>query len=90
MSRQHWIDSGDLFPCPNPPHEFDVGRITGQWQWAKDAWSVVDSKGDLLTYAFAANSLRTPDGLKAYTVVLWRLKVLWAVVPQPKEQSNGN
>lgn len=70
--RKHF----DLKPCPNPRHEFQVGKLFGEWVWAADCWaSLVD--GRLKSYALSAHSLKSESGQKAYVLIIWRLKIIW-------------
>lgn len=76
MSRQHFEAMGRLYPCPNPPHEFSLGRLIGQWQWAKESWGHIDDSGNLVTVFAGITVVETPDGLNLLMITLWKLCVM--------------
>ena len=76
MSRQYFTDAGKLFPCPNPPHEFSVGRLLGQWRWAKESWSHMNDAGNLVTTWIGITRTETPDGVWLVSITIWKLCVI--------------
>lgn len=76
MSREHFEAVGKLYPCPNPRHEFSIGRMIGQWQWAKEAWSHMNDTGNLVTTWLGVSKTETPDGLCLVSVTIWKLCVI--------------
>jgi hypothetical protein len=70
--RKHF----DLKPCPNPHHVFSLGNLIGEWVWAEDHWSQL--QGDTLqTFLFSAHSIKNTNGTVAYSIVIWKLKLVW-------------
>lgn len=87
--RKAWKERGELYPCPNPSHPFQIGRLMGQWQWANDCWSSVSATGVMSNYGLCFCTLNTLNGVKVYKIIVWRLSVLLAFAnakPQPGEQ----
>lgn len=76
MSRQHFEATGKLYQCPNPRHDFSVGRLTGQWRWAKESWCHMNDSGNLVTTFAGISTTERPDGLKLMTLTLWKLCVM--------------
>ena len=79
MSRQHFEATGKLSPCPNPRHEFSVGRLIWQWRWAKESWCHMNDRGNLVTTFAGITTTETPEGLKLLTLTLWRLCVMFGL-----------
>ena len=73
--RKHF----DLKPCPNAPHEFEIGRLIGEWIWAEDCWSQL-TQGRLQTFHFSLQRLDSVDGQRAYSLVIWKLKIIWGIL----------
>ena len=81
MSRQHFEATGQLFPCPNPAHEFSVGRLIGSWQWAKTAWSHMNDSGHLVTTWLGLSRTETPDGLALITITVGKFCLMVGLAP---------
>ena len=77
VARVLWKAKGKLYPCPNPTHDFQIGRLMGQWTWAKDSWSEVNSNGNLQTNFIRIGYLETLEGLKGYNMILWKLNIIF-------------
>lgn len=69
----------DLKKCPNPSHEFKIGKLMGEWIWAEECWSQLQG-GKLQTFFFSFHKIETTDNLKAYSVVIWKLKIIWGFI----------
>jgi hypothetical protein len=82
MNREYWQARGELYPCPNPAHDFRIGRWIVRWQLAQDAWSTVSYSGNLLTHRLKWARVESPEGLVFTEVVVGRLMVLWARAPE--------
>ena len=73
--RKHF----DLKPCPNPSHSFSIGSLIGKWIWAEDCWSQL-AQGRLQTFYFTLHRIDSATGTRAYSLVLWKLKIIWGWV----------
>lgn len=73
--RKHF----DINPTTSPRHEFNLGRLTGEWIWAKTNWCSL-AQGRMNTYYFSIHKIQTFDNLKAYSIVIWKLKIIWSIV----------
>jgi hypothetical protein len=80
VARVLWKAKGKLYPCPNPPHDFQVGRLMGQWTWAEDCWSEVSSNGHLHNIYFRCCSIETLSGLKSYSLTVWKLNIIIGIL----------
>lgn len=78
-AREEFEKQGKLYPCPNPSHPFRVGRLIGQWRWAKDCWSTLSESGTLHNHFLVIDSVDTVDGLKAYQLVIWKFSLMVGV-----------
>ena len=68
----------DLKPCKNPPHAFRIWRLLGEWIWAGDCWSQLVGQ-HLQTMHVSFHSICCVNGTKAYSIVIWRLKIIWGI-----------
>ena len=75
--KKPWVDSGELYPSPNKPIDFEFGKLLIQIHFAKDAWSTIDSSGYMQTYALSINSVKTKDNIKFWSVVIWKMKIVF-------------
>ena len=69
----------DIHPCPNPIHEFEYGRLIGQWQMAQEYWSqlVGETRQDIW---FSVYRLKSIEGLVGHCVVIWKFKLIFGFV----------
>lgn len=68
-----------LKKCPNPAHDFSFFKVIGEWVWAEDYWSqIVDQR--LQTFYFSFHSIDSVSGTGAYSIVIWKLKVIWGIL----------
>lgn len=79
LGRKYFETAGKLYPCPNPPHEFELGRIIGQWRWAKDSWGDTNNSGNLVTTWLGISKIENPDGLCLVSVVIWKLLFMFGL-----------
>lgn len=77
--KRQWQERGDLFDCPNPPHEFSIGPLIGQWRWASSCWSSISVTGTMANYGLCLCTINTLDGHRAYKLVIWRLSVIFGM-----------
>lgn len=77
--QRQWRERGDLFDCPNPPHDFEIGPWAGQWRWASSCWSSISVTGTMANYGLCFCTIKTLEGHQAYKVVIWRLSVIWGL-----------
>ena len=75
--KKPWVDKGELYPSPNKPIDFELGKLLIQIHFAKDAWSTIDSSGYMQTYALSINSVKTKDNIKFWSVVIWKMKIVF-------------
>ena len=73
--RKHF----DLKQCPNPSHPFSIGSMIGEWVWAEDCWSQLVGER-MQTYYLTYYKIDSVEGTRAYSLVVWRLKVIWGFV----------
>lgn len=69
----------DLKKCMNPPHEFKIGNLIGEWQWANDKWSQLI--GDKLQTSWL--SFHTTTNLNSTTIycfTFWKLKLVIGIL----------
>jgi hypothetical protein len=76
-ARQQFEQQGKLYPCPNKEHRFKLWRVVGQWQWAQDRWSTLTDAGVLQNDFLRIGAIETTDGIKAYSVVVWKLSLMF-------------
>lgn len=69
----------DLRPCTNKAQPFKIRNLIGEWQWANDHWSQLVGER-LQTLYLSFHSIKTTTGLVAYSITLWKLKVIWGFV----------
>jgi hypothetical protein len=68
-----------LKACPNPHHSFQFWNLIGEWIWAEDCWSqIIDQR--MNTYYFSFHSIDSVSGTKAYSIVVWKLKIIWGLL----------
>jgi len=79
MSREYFKSLGKLYECPNPSHEFVIGRLVGSWRWAKESWCDINDRGYLVTTFIGITTTETPNGLKLITITLWKLCILLGI-----------
>lgn len=79
-AREEWKARGKLYSCPNPTHDFEVGRLMGQWTMADDCWSTVTGDGNLRNDFFKIGTVHTLDGYKGYQLILWKFNIIFGVV----------
>lgn len=78
-ARAAFVKAGRLTQCPNPPHDFTVGRLMGSWRWGADnCWSSLSDDGHLTNYGLHLGTVETPDGLKAFRFMLGRFSFIAA------------
>ena len=70
--RKHF----DLKPCPNYPHEFNFLSMTGEWVWAEDCWAQIVGQR-MQTLHFSFHTIKSVEGTVAYSLVVWKLKIIW-------------
>jgi len=84
--RQQWKDRGKLYPCANRVHEFKIGRLIGEWQWAQDCWSEVSANGSMHNYALGIYSVNWLSGLRAWKVIIWKLSIIFGFLAKEKTE----
>lgn len=65
-----------LVPCLNPEHSFKLKNLIGAWRIARESWAVLQD-GRLNKIYLSFHSIESVDGFTAYSIVVWRLKVIW-------------
>lgn len=80
--REIFEADGRLSKCPNPPHDFQIGRVVGSWSWAKDAWSTLSDTGFMHTDYVSVGRTEAVDGTRWAYIVVWKLSVFVAVVKE--------
>lgn len=78
--REIFEAKGLLTPCPNAPHSFRLLGFLGEWQLAADCWSSLSDHGVLTDHFLSLGRIRDVDGLTAYKLILWKLKIQIAKV----------
>lgn len=73
--REIFEKRGELYPCSNPAHDFQFGRVMVRWAWAESSWSDLSDRGTLATNFLSIGVVETTDGLKAYKFCCWKLLV---------------
>lgn len=79
MTRDELRTHFDLKPCPNPKHLFKVGRLMGEWRWARDAWSQLVGE-TMQTLHLALHTTHAVDGTTIHSITIWKLKVIWGIL----------
>jgi hypothetical protein len=74
--RDQWKLRGKLYPCPNPSHDFKIGKLVGQWTMAEDCWSIVTSTGNMHNYLIGIHTIEWLTGEKAFSITIWKLKII--------------
>lgn len=69
----------DIHPCPNPPHEFRIGKLIGEWQIAQDHWSFLlgddsDPKSSCMDCWFHVGRHKRLQ-ITLYNVIIYKLKI---------------
>jgi hypothetical protein len=77
--RQHF----DIKPHTGKRHEFTLGRLMGEWAWSNTSWSSL-AQGRMNTYYLSYQKIQTFDNIKAYTIVIWKLKIIWSILNKGK------
>lgn len=77
--RQAWKKQGGLTDCPNPAHQFKIGRLIGQWRWAADCWSTVTADGHMHNYGLCVCTVNTLDGYRVFKIIVGKLSVMLGV-----------
>lgn len=80
-AREVFEASGRLTKCPNPPHEFQMGRIIGEWRIAATCWSTLTDGGKLHHDALRVGLIEDTKGQKIFALVVWRFSLLIGVLP---------
>jgi hypothetical protein len=79
MNNQELRTHFDLKKCPNKPHNFEIGKLFGNWVWAEDNWSTL--VGDKLnTHYFSLHKIKSVDNIVAYSIVILKLKIIWTFI----------
>lgn len=81
-ARQYFVDKGYLTKSPHPSHKFDIGRLIGEWQMAKDSWVHLDDSGKIHHHIFTVEIQETTDNLRLLNIVIWRLKIVMGLLPK--------
>jgi hypothetical protein len=68
-----------LKPCPNPSHPFTIGSLMGEWIWAEDFWAQLVGE-HMQTLHFCFSTTENQNGTKLYSIVIWKLKVIWSFI----------
>lgn len=76
MTESELRNHFDLKPCLSPSHSFSLGKLIGEWVWAKDCWSQL-SQDRLQTFYFSFHRVDSVGGTRAYSLVIWKLKIIW-------------
>jgi len=79
-TREFWASKGKLYPRPNHPHDFKIGRIMGYWQWADDCWSYIDSSGSMQNFLFHVGTVENKNGTKVYKLILWKFILMIGLI----------
>lgn len=80
MNHAELKEHFDVKPCPNKEHFFEIGRLLGSWQIAEDNWSVVlEHSQTMRTEIISFVSVQSVDGIKFYSLTLFKLKILWGI-----------
>lgn len=74
--REHFESIGRLYKCPNPSHDFELGRVIGTWHWASECWSDLTERGTLVTHLFDVGTIESVSGGKGVRIVIWRFMLL--------------
>ena len=74
MTEQELKAHYGIKPCPNKSHDFDIGRLLMSFTWAEDYWSYLVGKNEQRPF-IAFNRIKNPEGLKIYTIVVFKLLV---------------
>ena len=82
-TRERFRAKGDLWPCPNKAHDFKIGKLIGQWQWAADCWSDVTEgvdgeAGKLVNYGLFIGTITSIEDRVAYKIVVWKFRLIFA------------
>lgn len=69
----------DVHPCPNPPHEFKIGNLMGEWQIAQDCWSYLlgdntDSRSTCVDCWVHIGKHKRLQ-ITCYNVIIYKLKI---------------
>ncbi len=87
--RQQWKERGELFDCPNPSHFFKIGRLAVQWRWAADCWSTLTVNGYMHNHALSVCTVNTLGGARTYKVIIWKLSVMFGLIPAAAMAGEG-
>jgi len=77
--KEQWRAKGEMTNSPNSPHEFQIGRLLVQWQFAKDSWASVNEEGILYEYIFLFCRVKTLSGVCARKLVVGRFSLLFGL-----------
>ena len=77
--REHY----GITDCPNPRHDFSIGRLVGVWQMASDYWCVLDGSMRR-NYVFHIGSVDDTGGSRIYQIYLWKLSIQFGIKDKAK------
>jgi|ERR1035437_2227226 hypothetical protein len=82
-TRERFRAKGDLWNCTNPAHDFQLGKLMGQWQWANECWSEIteglDGKeGKMLNFGLCLGKVIGIDDRYFYKIIIWRFRLIFA------------
>lgn len=78
----HFESNGKLFSCPNPAHVFSLGRIVGQFRWASEAWTTLNSRGHLQTHWLQIGKSEDMRGTVIYRVIIGKASLIFGFAPR--------
>lgn len=88
-AMEHFESNRKLFPCPNPPHSFRLGRLIWQFRWASEAWTNLSSRGHLQTHWLKVGKSENIEGTVIYTVIVGKASIIFGFVPRDEAGPNA-
>ena len=81
MNHAELKEHFDVKACPNKEHFFEIGSMLASWQIAEDDWAAVSEHSQTKrTEIISFVSVQSVDGIKFYSLTLFKLKIVWGFV----------
>jgi hypothetical protein len=75
-----------LTKCPNPQHEFHIGKLVIDWQIAQDYWAKENEYNGITREIFCVKRVLTGNNLRVLNIILCKLSIWLAILPSKRKQ----